>query len=171
MRYARICPNTNGWKSPSGGQKWSRLSFPGLNGFGFDEWVLGTPTIRAGPFAGYKAGFIQGFRRYQPGTTEDVSCYWIDGAAPRRSHLAIVILNCQKLSESDALAIRSEYAAAGFIRQMTSDLIGLNPPVRRTFPPAPLDMFNVAFKEQDVTLVSSPQSFRNRGYQYDRLFN
>lgn len=171
MRYARICPNTNGWTSPSGGEKWSRLSFPGLNGFGFDEWLLGTPPITTGRFAGYKAGFIQGFRTRAPGFVTDVSCYWIDGAAPRQSHFALVILNCQKLSPTDALDIRAQYTAGGFIQSMAQSLNVLHPPLNPIFPADPLDMFNVVFEDGAATLIVPPHPVTNRGFQYTRLFN
>jgi hypothetical protein len=170
MRYARICPNTNGWTSPSGGEKWSRLSFPGLNGFGFDEWLLGTPLITAGRFAGCKAGFIQGFTRYALRPPEDVSCYWIDGAAPRQAQFALVILNCQKLSPTDARAIYAQYKRGGFIQAMANSLNALNPPLNPVFPADPLDMFNVVFKDGDAKLIATPHPIINRGFQYTRLF-
>ena len=133
MRYARICPNTNGWKSPSGGDKYTGKGFPADYGFGFDEWLLGMPIIQAGNFKGYRAGFIQGFKGQPDGFSTDVSCYWLDGSKPKNGFTAMVIKNCQKLSDEDAPAIRLEYKEAKFFDAMSErlDALKLRPPDHR----------------------------------------
>ena len=170
MRYARICPNTNNWTSPSGGKKYcGPRTFPGMNGFGFDEWLLGTPMIKNGEFKGYKAGFIQGFRGQPASFVTDVSCYWIEDHKSKSSNLAIVIEKCQKLSEQEASDIFEEYRRDNFIETMITHLDGLS----LAFPAISdsLSVFNVVFKPRDVELITPPcQSSKKHPRFYD-LFN
>ena len=170
MRYARICPNTNGWKSPSGGDKYTGQGFPGTYGFGFDEWLLDTPVIQSGAFKGRKAGFIQGFnmRSIQAGFFSEVSLFWLDGSQPRNAYTAIEIKRCEKLSDQDALAIGREYKRAGFFDQMNGHLVGLGlcPPVIAD----PLDVFNVVFWPGDVQLVQPNTPFTATGVRYGILY-
>ena len=170
MRYARICPNTNGWRSPSGPHKWSPGSFPGINRFGFDEWLLGTPVIQSGNFKGRRAAFIQGFnmRGIRAGFFADVSLFWLDGNRPRNAYTAIKINHCEKLSDQDALAIGREYKRAGFVNQMNRHLVGLGlrPPVIAD----PLDVFNVVFSPDAIQLVQPNTLSPVGGHRYSNLY-
>ena len=168
MRYARICPNTNGWKSPSGGDKHTGTGFPAVYGFGFDEWLLGTPVIQSGNFKGYRAGFIQGFKGQPDGFSTDVSCYWLDGSKPKIGFMAIVIEGCKKLSDEDALAIGREYKKAKFFDSMNMqlDTLNLRPPVIAD----PLDVFNVVFRPEDIQLTSQNIPSPVKGGRYGKLY-
>ena len=170
MRYARICPNTNGWKSPSGGGKYTGTGFPADYGFGFDEWLLDTPVIQSGAFMGRTAGFIQGFnmRGLEAGFITDVSLFWLDGSQPRNAYTAIEIKRCEKLSDQDALAIGREYKQAGFFDRMNGHLagLGLRPPVIAD----PLDVFNVVFWPEAVKLVQPVAGLKVRGGRYGILY-
>jgi len=170
MRYARICPNANGWVSPSGGNKWSNTSFPdngkGGFGFGFDEWLLGTPVIKSGIFKGCQLGFIQAFKRQKPVVLHNVSCYWLD--ANKQAHLAIEIKNCQKIGDTDLLAVCREYIADDFTKKMDKDLksLGLHAPVRCD----PLEVFNVVFKAEDAHLIIPPSQSPVNEPRYSILY-
>lgn len=169
MRYARICPNTNGWKSPSGGDKYTGKGFPAAYGFGFDEWLLGMPIIRGEDFKGYRAGFIQGFKGKPDGLITDVSCYWLDGSKPKIGFMAMVIKNCQKLSDEDAVAIGREYKKAKFFDSMNMqlDTLKLRPPVIAD----PLDVFNVVFRPEDIQLAQPNTPFKANGVHYGILYH
>ena len=171
MRYARICPNTNGWMSPSGGVKYTGQGFPAVYGFGFDEWLRGTPVIESGAFKGRAAGFIQGFnmRGLDAGFVTDVSLFWLDGNRPRNAYTAIEIKHCKKLSDQDALAIGREYKRAGFFNQMNRHLVGLGlrPPVIAD----PLDVLNVVFSPDAIQLVQPNTLSPVSGHRYSNLYH
>lgn len=171
MRCARICPNTNGWKSPSGGDKYTGEGFPADYGFGFDEWLLGTPVIQSGAFKGRAAGFIQGFNMHglNAGFITDVSIFWLDGSQPRNAYTAIEIKCCEKLSDQHALAIGREYKQANFFDQMNGHLVGLGlrPPVIAD----PLDVFNVVFWPENVQLIKLNTLFQPNGLHYGILYH
>ena len=167
MRYARICPNTNNWTSPSGGDKYGGpTTFSRMNGFGFDEWLLGTPVIKSGNFAGYHLGFIQAFKDQLPGFADDVGCYWLD--ANKQAHLAIEIKKCQKIGDADLLPACREYITDKFTKKMDDDLklIGLHAPVRCD----PLEVFNVVFKADDVKLIIPPRNSPVAFSRYSKIF-
>ena len=168
MRYARICPNTNGWMSPSGGDKHTGKGFPADYGFGFDEWLLGMPIIPSGNFKGYKAGFIQGFKGKKEGFITDVSCYWLDGSKPKIAYVAIVIKDCQKLGDQEAFDIGQKYKEAHFFDSMSGhlDKLKLRPPVIAD----PLDVFNVVFRPEDIKLVPPNTPFKASGVHYGILY-
>ena len=167
MRYARICPNANNWTSPSGGEKYGGpTTFSWKNGFGFDEWLLGTPVIKSGKFKGYKLGFIQAFKDQKPGISHEVGCYWLDDN--KQAHLAIQIKQCQKIDDSELLKVCREYIKDEFTEKMDGHLrsLGLCAPIRCD----PLEVFNVVFKTDDVQLIVPPSNSPVSHHRYSKLY-
>lgn len=163
MRYARICPNTNGWSCPSNGSKGGKNSFPGINGFGFEEWLLGCPIIHGGNLNGLRVGFIQAYKGQKESFQDDVTLYYLDSQLNRIS--AIKINQCRRLTQQEAALIFSQYNTLGnsFISTMKAQIARLN----LIFPQnlQPLDIFNVVFNPNSAFLLN-PQIPCSNGHTY-----
>lgn len=163
MRYARVCTNTNGWRHPSNGSKGGKNSFPGQNGFGFEEWLLGCPIIQGNYLNGMQVGFIQAYKKQNPNFQDDITLYYLDSQLNRIS--AIQINQCRRLTQQESAYVVAQYSASnnGFMSTMKNQLANLN----LNFPQnlQPLDMFNVVFNPNSAFLVS-PQKLCPRGHTY-----
>jgi hypothetical protein len=166
MRYARICRSTNGWTQPSGTNRGRGNAFPAVNGFGFEEWIMATPTMNSGSLQGLRLGFIQGYKRQKPGFIDDVTLYYMDDQGNRIS--AISISNCRRLSPSEATQGYTYYTASGFVTIMHQQLASLN----LNAPPNTwgLDVFNVVFNPEDATLLMPQQNCASGHTYYTHLY-
>jgi len=165
MRYARICPNTNNWIKPSGGYKGPPRTFPGNNSYGYEEWIMGAPTITGGPLNGLRAGFIQGFGGRNSISPEDVTLFYMQNGV---KFSALTISKCRKITNSEALDVYNYYVAIGFFSQMQSDLnaVGL-----AMLPFASeINIFNVVFKPSDIVVCSPQTVFLNWFPRYSILY-
>lgn len=149
MRYARICPNTLSWCQPSGGSKGKPNSFPGIRGFGFDEWLLGAPTINGGHLNGFRAGFIQAYKKQMPNFIDDVTLYLLGPGLSRTS--VIEVRQCRRMTDAEAAYVFNQYQSSGFISSMQNQLSqhGLSMPQNQQ----PLDHFNVVFLPSSASLL------------------
>lgn len=182
-RFARICYNTNSWDKPSNQVKGKENSFPGRQGFGFDEWLLDTrklsfPISLSSLYyddASYKkitqktdlvAGFIQAYKHLPAGQIHDLFLFSINSGS---FNIELEIKDCMRLSDYDANQIKNIHYNHYYTNDMSNDLSGLSLSIGS--PSNSIDVFNVAFSISNATLVKSKTPYgKTKNNRYSRLY-
>jgi hypothetical protein len=153
-KMARICWNSNNWRSPSGrkGKSLDVSSYEHINGFGHEEWLFDTDkTIN-----GYHYGAIQPIGKHQ-GTyqgqifnillytykADDKEWYWVGW-----------LNNVITIPHNEAMEVYEEYKKQGWLDSMKKELalVGANQDELDSFNNY---CFNVKFLPNDIVSTNN----------------
>ena len=152
VNLARICWNTNGWRSPSGpdGKSTSLKSHEGDHGFGNEEWLFDDYKM----IDDYRYGYLQPLIKSNKYLSEnlDILLYTIDGKSKKR-YLVAKIKNLHVLSKEEAGEAFKKYKNNGWLSKMEQqirDICGAKGAVE--FQKwSDSNVLNVKFRDCDVT--------------------
>lgn len=188
IRYARICPNKNGWQRPDNENKGSQATtFPGKFGFGFEEWLGRFDWIWNGPRfqwmeAGvqYHCGFIQAFKKQPEQAIHNVEFFIIDENSNRI--LVGQINGCRRLSATELVTVFNIYNSSGWLTLMQTELNLANQNAMQKYRAvqyrnqlanmgnAPQEIFNVCFRVKDFDIINPLQIRRYFHQRYSNLY-
>jgi hypothetical protein len=153
-KMARICWNSNNWRSPSGreGKSLDLSSYEYINGFGHEEWLFDLDKV----INGFHYGAIQPVGRNQnlykgqifkillyTYKADDKEWYWVGW-----------LNNVTAISLGEAMNVYEEYAKRGWLDLMKEDIdkVGANQNELNVFSKY---CFNVKFKPSEIIPVNN----------------
>jgi hypothetical protein len=158
-RVARICWNTNQWLKPSGrtGKSTAKLSYEGVNGYGYEEWLFDFTKL----IDGYKYGYLQPIRLTEyPNTLFDIRLYTLNKSNGFRYWIGD-LFNVSVLSAEEKAALQSIYETKGWINSMDNDLRAKGIIPQNDF------SLNVRFKKEDAVRFVTPIKIDPKEALYD----
>lgn len=172
MRNARVCPSYNNWHGPSCGWKGRKTSFPGINGFGFDEWLTSNVVTNTFPWMKrglpYYIGFVQAFKSQKPSFVTDVDLFVIDS---KMNRLKIgEIKNCRRLTSNEARALHTLFQNTGVLANMQAQLLAAAPTYPDLAAQPPEEVINVAYAQSDISFQANATPVGHTYKRYNTLY-
>jgi hypothetical protein len=167
-KMARICWNSNNWRSPSGreGKSSDESSYENINGFGHEEWLFDLDKI----INGYHYGALQPVGRNQDlykGQTFKILLYTYK-ADDKEWYWVGWLNNVIAISLDEAMNVYGEYAQRGWLDLMKDDLakVGANQNELNVFNKY---SFNVKFRPSEtisdgLQLFNTDQNITHKRY-------
>ena len=159
-KLARICWNTNRWKSPSCSEGKSRKkdSFEYQHGFGHEEWLFDTSKV----VNGYPYAFVQAIGAARESYKESnftLSLYSINSRTKQRWWVG-KIWNLAVVGADESAAVYEVYEQNGWLEEMKSQLSGVRVDARKFDTYVTPNVFAVIkFKIEDLQLLETPLEF------------
>ncbi|WP_435248475.1 HNH endonuclease [Vibrio sp. nBUS_14] len=153
-KLARICWNSNGWKSPSGPDYKSKdpNSFECKYGYGHEEWLADMTK----EISGYKYAFLQPINtplKSHQGKEYEIWLFTIKNS----EKLCIGKINqIYCLTEKEAIYAVEQYRKKGWHQEMCSQLERLSISAVNFTEENALNNFNIKFKPEDIEWFSEP---------------
>ena len=155
-KITRLTYNSNGWISPSGLERKSKV--PGLHeadyGFGHEEWLFDFSK----KISGFKYGFIEGLRtknNKHAGSIFNLQLFTIDNIEKEKYWVA-TIENCYVLSVKEQLAALDQFVKKGWLKEQEDQLRAKDIWTSKTSQSLKTFAPNVRFSEKDVTFFDPP---------------
>lgn len=158
-RVARLCWNTNEWRSPSGpaGKSPNKDVYENKYGYGHEEWLLDMSRL----VDGVHYGFLQGAhhnRAKLEGSLTTLHLYTINSDTKERYWIGRII-DAEVISEEESRKIWLVYKKSGWNDEMAAQLgsVGLDAESIRTARPE--RFFNLKFRTNDLDILADRVQF------------
>lgn len=162
-KIARVCWNTNFWRSPSGpeGKSYDKNSYEKDTGYGHEEWNFDTEKT----IDGYVYGFLQQFNTITDKYREksyNLSLYAIESinTYSNKKWWLGRINDAEVLSTAESVRAHKVYMEQGWLSEMVNDLNRLgvkSKPLKET---SKETFFNIRFKVSNLELLDEPIEFK-----------
>jgi len=160
-KIARICWNTNGWRSPTGrdGKSKNADSYEKEHGFGHEEWILDTSKTVKGWHYGFIQAIHKNLKKYE-GRVFNIHLYTINSQTKTRYWVG-QIKNACVVSEKESKDIYKLYKNKNWLDDMRQQLkqAQLSPSALKNTKPN--IFFNIKYNVDDLELLDNSQPFSN----------
>lgn len=153
-KYCRICWNTEGWEKPTGTAKESKETYVSQHRFGHEEWLFKFDWI----IDNYHYSFLQPINKFESyrDETTNVKLYAISPSGDR--YWIAEIRDVTILNKTGWEYALDYYRKNGWLKQMIKEVEKVKGNTKPLTNPPPFELFNIKFRESDVTFISNPKN-------------
>ena len=150
-KYARICWNTLGWRTPSGdaGRIEKGKSYPARHGFGHEEWLFNFEWL----IDGYRYGFLQPIGKYYERYVDESCSILMYTVTPEQQTLLVgIIRNVYVPGREELDDVLQVTDDAGWLQTMRDDVERVKGDVAVLSRPPARELANIKFRPEDVEI-------------------